>query len=98
MSILSKNKKNAEIHRFISNRIGKEYESKSYDELSMLDETIEHEIFENGIRVIYYAGLYNKKENGDLHISIDFHSELPTFLGIKPTYQFKKRPDGAVYY
>ncbi len=98
MSIFSKNKKNAEFLKQIADRVGKEYESKSYEELLRLDETVEHELIEDGVRVFYYAELYNKKQNGDLCVSIDFHSDLPTFLGIKPAYQFKKRPDGSVYY
>ena len=45
----------------------------------------------------FWIDRWHKASNGDLTICIDAKG-LPTLLGVKPSYQFAKRPDGSTYY
>ncbi|MEA5533672.1 hypothetical protein [Crocosphaera sp. XPORK-15E] len=78
-------------------KIGKEYEQKSYEELLNSDEkniiitTADH------LEISLSVEVYNVQKDGTICICIDADG-LPTIFSIKPSYQFYKRPDGSVYY
>ena len=77
--------------------IGKQYEARAYIELrsGAADESRGEYVFE-GQTIGYSAYSYNVTTNGDVCYCIDVYSQLPTFLGVKPSYQFVKHPDGSV--
>ena len=81
----------------IAQEIGQGFEQKAYHELIDADECF-GQFQREGIAIAYSASLFDRHDNGDLVISIDFHSELATPWGIMPTYQFCMRPDGSLYY
>lgn len=81
----------------IAAEIGSKFEQRAYHELIEADESF-GQIQREGIAIGYSVNLYDRRDNGDLAICIDLHSELATPWGIMPTYQFCKRPDGSVYY
>lgn len=79
--------------------IGKQYESMPYGEFCDDAAAERSGSFEfEGNTVGYSAYSFNVKKNGDVCFCIDIHSTLPTFLGIKPSYQFVKHQDGSVSY
>jgi hypothetical protein len=94
--MFSKYRNNFALLRRAAEFVGKQYEAKPYDELrgGAADESSGEFEFE-GQRVGYSAYSYNMKMNGDVCFCVDVHSQLPTFFGIKPSYQFVKRPDGS---
>ncbi len=84
--------------RAAANTVGAEYEAMSYEELQRPAEILSTEREIEGIRVTFSTEAYNTKPNQDLCVSVDVWAALPTFLGVKPSYHFYKRPDGTVYY
>jgi hypothetical protein len=77
---------------------GRYYESLSYSALQKPAEEISRSRTVNGIEIHFTAEAYNTKKNGDLCFCIDASANLPTLLGVKPSYQFQKRADGRIYY
>jgi hypothetical protein len=79
--------------------LGREIEQWSHKALNRPPE--EHPPIERtvaGYPTRFQIGCYETRKNGDLAISIDAQGGPPTFLGVKPSYHFYKRPDGSVYY
>ena len=78
-------------------KIGKDYEQKSYTEiLSSPAKTIIINLSEDQ-QISFSIDAYHVQKNGTLEVSIDADG-LPTMLGIKPSYHFYKKPDGSIYY
>ena len=84
--------------RRAANEIGAEFESMSYAELQRPAEELSGERDFEGCRITYSAEMYRLDPNGDIAFCIDVSAKIPTLLGVKPSYQFHKRPDGTVYY
>ncbi|MDJ0844151.1 hypothetical protein [Crocosphaera sp.] len=78
-------------------KIGQEYEQKSYMEiLSSPAKTIIINLSEEQ-QISCSINAYHVQKNGTVEVSIDADG-LPTILGIKPSYHFYKKPDGSIYY
>jgi hypothetical protein len=97
--LLVRYSKNYQLLQEAAETIGKEYEQKAYEELSggSLDES-DGEFEFKGVKVSYSAYSFNVKRYGDVGFCIDIRAKIPTFLSIKPSYQFYKRKNGNVYY
>jgi hypothetical protein len=91
-------RRNYEILRQEVDKIGREYEQKSYEELlSKAEPTILTEITAEGVTLTFVAEAYHLQKDGTICFCIDADG-LPTICGIKPSYSFYKRSDGSVYY
>jgi hypothetical protein len=97
--LLIKYSKNYQLLQEAAEIIGKEYEQKTYPQLcgGPLDGS-NGEFEYKGALVSYSAYSFNVKKNGDVGFCIDVRAKIPTFLGIKPSYQFYITKDGTVYY
>ena len=90
--------RNYQILRQEVDKIGKEYEQKSYEELLSKNEpTILTVTTAAGFKLTFVAEAYYLQKNGTICFCIDADG-LPTLLGIKPSYNFYKRSDDSVYY
>jgi hypothetical protein len=96
--LVERRRRNWAFLRAVANAIGAEYEAMSYEQLRQPAEVLSTERVIEGVRVSFSAEAYNRKRTGDLCVSVDVDAALPTFLGVKPSYHFFKRPDGSVYY
>jgi hypothetical protein len=98
-NFLNKFSKNYRLLQEVADIVGKEYEQKPYRQLSggSLDES-GGKFYYKGIEVSYSAYSFHQKKNGDIGFCIDIRANIPTFLGIKPSYQFYKTEDGNIYY
>lgn len=97
-NLIPKYRRNWQLLRHAVNEVGADCEQWSYDELDKAAEEqpfIEQPI--EGGTAKFNIDCWEKKPNGDLLICVDAEG-LPTFMGIKPSYVFAKRPDGSVYY
>jgi hypothetical protein len=91
-------RRNYEILRQEVDNIGREYEQKSYEELlSKAEPTILTVITAAGVKLSFVAEAYHLQKDGTICYCIDADG-LPTIFGIKPSYNFYKRPDGSVNY
>ena len=79
------------------NRIGQEYEQISYQDLLQPAELLSRSVKTSDVTIHFTAEAFNVDDNGDIHFCIDADG-LDTKGGWKPSYQFKKRKDGTVYY
>ena len=80
------------------NVLGAECETWSYEQLDR--DASEQPVLErsvDGKLLRFQLDRWQKAASGDLILCIDADG-LPTLAGVKPTYQFAKRPDGSVYY
>ena len=95
---LSRYKDNWRTLRQAVNAVGPEIEQCSYQALDRdaEDQTVIRRQL-GGTELQFWIDRWQKAPNGDLTICIDAKG-LPTFLGVKPSYQFAKRPDGSIYY
>jgi hypothetical protein len=90
--------RNWQLLRQAVDEVGAECEKWPYE---VLDQPAEHQpmlvrnLDDN--EVTFTIDCWEKRLNGDLVISIDARG-LATLAGMKPSYQFAKRPDGSVYY
>jgi hypothetical protein len=73
------------------------YEAMPYEDLLRPAEELSVTREVGGAAITFSAEAVDVDASGTIHFFIDA-SGLPTLLGIKPAYQFKKRPDGSVYY
>src|SRR6478736_4025149 len=94
---LARRRANAALLRRALATIGPEFEAKPYEALTEPAEVLS--IFRefDGVRLGFSAEAYETKPNGDLCFCIDAGG-LETFPYPGPSYQFKKRRDGSVYY
>jgi hypothetical protein len=91
-------RRNYEILQQEVDKIGREYEQKSYEELlGKTEPTILTVTTAAGVKLTFVAEAYHLQKDGTICYCIDTDG-LPTILGIKPSYNFYKRPDGSVYY
>jgi hypothetical protein len=52
----------------------------------------------DGIRVSWQVECTGEDPDGALRICIDCWSDLPTILGVRPSYVFIRDPDGSIRY
>ncbi len=98
-NLLNKYSKNYRFLQEAADIVGKKYEQKAYRQLcgGSLDES-GGEFDYKGIEISYSAYSFDVKKNGDVGFCIDIRAKIPTFMGIKPSYQFYKTKDGIIYY
>jgi len=77
--------------------IAKEYEAMSYEELLQPVEVLSREKVLEEATIYFSAEAFDVDTKGDIHFCIDA-TGLPTKGLWKPSYVFKKRKDGSVYY
>jgi hypothetical protein len=82
----------------IADAIGREFESKPYDELLLIESAPPLSRTVDGIVVSVSARARRRPADDALSVSVDIRSDLPTPLGARPTYTFRKRRDGSVFY
>ena len=78
----------------VADAIGKEFESKPYEELAAapaLSRVID------GIAVKVSTRARRRAQDDVLAVHVDVHADLPTPLGARPSYSFRKRRDGTVF-
>lgn len=96
---LQKYRSNWQLLREECDRVGRQVEQWSYESLNQAaEEQPAIEGWVAGVLVRFQVDCYTTLSNGDLAISVDTYGGLPTLFGMKPSYQFFKRPDGTVYY
>lgn len=90
-------RQNYEILQREVQKLGLEYEQKSYDELLRpAEDNFTVKIIDD-YEITFSAEAYDRQKDGTIYFCIDADG-LPTFLGIKPSYHFYKRPDGSIHY
>jgi hypothetical protein len=99
MGWIDRYRSNYALLRRAADEAGRRFERKPYHELAggRADESGGEFAFE-GVPVRYSAYSVEVHKKGDVRFCIDVTAELPTLLGVKPSYEFWKRPDGSVYY
>lgn len=88
---------NYEILKTEVEKVGREYEKKSYQELLRPAEQNSTMRLIGERKIYFNAEAYHVKPDGTLYFCIDADG-LPTRFGVKPSYHFYKRPDNSVYY
>ena len=81
--------------RAAAHEIGREFESRPYDELLQPAEALSGSRIFNGDLLHFSAEAFRVDDNGDIHFCIDV-SGLPTKMSWLPSHQFTKRRDGSV--
>lgn len=81
--------------RAAAQEIGREFESRPYEELLQPAEVLSVSRVFNGDLLHFAAEAYRVDSNGDIHFCIDV-SGLSTTTSWLPSYQFIKRRDGSV--
>lgn len=90
-------RQNYEILQQEVQKLGLEYEQKSYEELlRSAEDNLAVKIIDDH-EITFSAEAYNRHKDGTICFCIDADG-LPTFLGIKPSYHFYKRLDGSIHY
>ena len=98
LPLLRRYLENWRILRQAVNVIGAECEDWSYERLDK--DATEQPVLErsvNGKLLSFQLDRWEMNDDGDLIICIDSDG-LSTLAGVKPTYHFAKRQNGAVYY
>lgn len=90
-------RRNFALLQAIADAIGKELEAASYEELLAAgpERTFSREI--DGVRVDVHARSRRRAADGALSVEVALQADLPTPLGARPGYAFRKRPDGSVF-
>jgi hypothetical protein len=81
--------------RVAAHELGREFESKPYNELLQPAEVLSVSRIFNGDLLHFAAEAYRVDKNGDIHFCIDV-SGLPTKTSWLPSYRFIKRRDGSI--
>lgn len=81
--------------RAAAEELGREFQSRSYEELLQPAEVLSGSRIFNGDLLHFSAEAYRVDDNGDIHFCIDF-SGLPTKASWLPSYVFIKRRDGSI--
>jgi len=81
--------------RAAAQEIGREFESRPYEELLQPAEVLSVSRIFNGDLLHFSAEAFRVDDNGDIHFCIDVDG-LPTTVSWLPSYQFIKKRDGSV--
>jgi hypothetical protein len=81
--------------------VGKELEALPYERLREWDDsltTIAKVV--DGVEIHFSTELVSIEKNGDLHVCIDAYADAPDWKwrDVLPSYNFRKRKDGSVYW
>ncbi|NNE46463.1 MAG: hypothetical protein HKN37_07370 [Rhodothermales bacterium] len=97
MKCIEDRKANTSLLRKVAERVGREFESLSFEELNERDESM-GSVECDGHVVRYSAFSYDHDPaSGTIFFCIDIHSKLPVWPpGRYPSWQFAMRPDGTV--
>ena len=80
----------------IADAIGKEFEARSYDDLLAIDAEPAFPRVIDGVKVEVSARARRRPDNA-VSVAVECRSDLPVPIGARPTYTFRKRPDGSVF-
>jgi hypothetical protein len=80
----------------IADAIGREFEARSYEELLAADDEPGFSRVIDGVRVDVFARTRCRPDNA-VSVAVECRSDLPIPIGARPTYSFRKRPDGSVF-
>ena len=94
---LDERRQNFALLQAIADAIGKEYETKPYEELVGVDADAPAARVVDGVPVKVSARA-RVRPDGAVSVSVDLQSDLPTPIGARPAYAFRKRRDGSVFY
>jgi hypothetical protein len=81
--------------------VGKELEALPYERLLELDDSLASIAkVVDGVRIHFSTDLVSIEKNGDLHVCIDAYADAPDWKwrDVLPSYNFRKRKDGSVYW
>lgn len=97
MDWLEHRKANTRLLQDAAEKVGREFEELSYEELKERDET-SGTVEMKGQVLEYSAFSYDHDpDSGTIYFCIDIHSKLPVWPpGLLPSWQFLMRPDGSV--
>ncbi len=80
----------------IADAVGKELEAKPYEELLAVEALPPFTRVMDGVHVEVSARARRRPDNA-VSVAVEFRSDLPIPIGARPTYTFRKRPDGSVF-
>jgi hypothetical protein len=81
--------------------LGQEFEVLPYERLLELDDNLAYRSkVVDGVEIYFNTELVNVAKNGELHVCIDARARAPEWKwrDVLPSYNFKKRKDGTVYW
>jgi hypothetical protein len=81
--------------------VGRELEALPYERLLEWDDNLANiDKVVDGVAIHFSTELVSVDKNGDLHICIDASARAPEWKwrGVLPSYNFRKRKDGSVYW
>jgi hypothetical protein len=81
--------------------LGQEFEVLPYERLLELDDNLAYRSkVVDGVEIYFNTELVSVAKNGDLHVCIDARARAPEWKwrDVLPSYNFKKRKDGTVYW
>jgi hypothetical protein len=81
--------------------LGKELEALPYERLLEFDDSLAYKSkIIGGVEIYFNSELVGIDKNGDLHVCIDANSRAPgwKWRDVLPSYNFRKRQDGSVYW
>jgi hypothetical protein len=81
----------------VADAIGKEFEAKPFEELAAVAEHPAFQRVVDGVRVNVSARARRRAKDDALSVYVDVQADLPTPLGARPVYTFRKRRDGSVF-
>ncbi len=94
---LDERRQNFALLQAIADAVGKEYESKPFDELTGVGADPPAARVVDGVPVKVSARA-RRRPDGAVSVSVDIESDLPVPLGARPAYTFRKRRDGSIFY
>ena len=81
--------------------MGETLEALPYERLLEPDESVAYQATVlDGIEIAFSTEVVSVEKNGDIHVCIDAYANAPgwEWHDVLPSYSFKKRKDGSVYY
>jgi hypothetical protein len=80
----------------IADAVGKEFEARPYEELVAAESLPAFTRVMDGVQVEVSARARRRPDNA-VSVAVEFRSDLPIPIGARPSYTFRKRPDGSVF-
>lgn len=80
---------------------GHELEALPYERLHRFDDDLAYTSkVVDGVEIYFNAEVVSVDRSGDLHVCVDANARTPgwKWSDVLPSYNFKKRPDGTVYW
>jgi hypothetical protein len=83
--------------RRVVDSAGRALASQPYDSFLQPDQELSFSEVVNGVEIQLGVDVFREDRDGTLWVSVDARADLWTPLGIKPSFVFKKLPDGTAY-